>query len=179
MTSISAAHRSTSTSASHSHLLATPDLAKAFKGTMKGLTYMSESDYPFRFIAAKDNGKGINENNVMRTFYPGIKKDVFTDLQPGDHITIEKQSPKDLREMLKSMGEADPSDSKMVADAKKISQGMNLLVNNLKDVTMFKIGPKDDTTKKLGEDQGLYAYVFVGKSKDGKLAGTYFGSVET
>lgn len=179
MTSISAAHRSTSTSASHSHLLATPDLGKAFKGTMKGLTYTSESDYPFRFIAAKDNGKGITSNNVMHMFYPGIKKDVFSDPDESKNITIEKQSPKDMREMIKSMGEADPSDAQMTAAAKKIAQGMNLLVNNLHDVTMFKIGPKDETTKKLADDEGLYAYVFVGKTKDGKLAGTYFGSVET
>jgi hypothetical protein len=180
MTSVSAANRSSSTSApSLSHLLATPDMAKAFKAMTKGLAYESESEYPYAFTAAKDNGKGVNANNVMHLFYGELKRKVFTDPDSQKGVGITKYSAKDMKEMLKSISEPVDGDAQGTADAKKAGQAMNMLVNNMSEVSMFKVGPRDSGTHTVTDSEGLYAFLLMGKTKDGKIAGTYFGSVET
>jgi hypothetical protein len=53
-----------------------------------------------------------------------------------------------------------------------------LLKDNLTDVQVLKYGPAGSDGK-LSSDNGLSAYLVVGKSKDGKAAGVLIGSVET
>jgi Nuclease A inhibitor-like protein len=157
------------------------DVARSFKANVKSLTYTSDADYPFAFATLKDSGKGLDANSVMRQLYPVLKREIFTDSASSKNLTVAKYSPADAATFIKSIGDSQLNDASAasVAQGKKLKRAFTALRTGLDDVGVFKIGPRDAKTHKLADDQGLYAYVVAGRSKDGKIAAAYFGSVES
>src|SRR5205814_627417 len=137
-------------------------LARTFLAETKGLTYMSESDYPYQFAIAKSDGKPLTAQTAMRAFMPALKREIFKGLEPSElkKITLEVQTAKDTKEYFKGWDKpGDPNDPQQVKDAQHLGRAFTLLANNLQDVRVMKVGPRDDDTGKLGVDQGLYAYL--------------------
>jgi len=144
----------------------------------KDASYMSESDYNPEFFAQPfPAGHDLTGHNVMTALNAPLSK--FFEAQNGDlsAFTFEQYSAKDTKAFIKDLLVAQDSDPFSVKSAKAFGEITKLLGDNLTDVKVFKIGPKDGN--KLGQDMGLYAQVIVGRSADGKIAGVMIGNVQT
>jgi hypothetical protein len=143
--------------------------------------YMSESDYnPDPFALAFPAGHDLNGHNVMTVLKDKLSS--LFDQQDGDlsGFTFEAYSAKDAKAFLKGLSKPpEDGDALYTKSAKAFGEITRLVDANLTDVKVFKIGPKDDRTGKLGVDQGLYAKVVIGRTADGKVAGFMLGAVET
>lgn len=143
-------------------------------------SYMSESDYnPEFFAKAFPAGHDLTGPNVM-TALNGLLSSHF-DQQDGDlsSYTFEKSSARDTQAFMQRLAKPpEDGDAFYTKSAKAFGAINTLLKDNLKELTLFKIGPKDGRGA-LATDNGLYAYVLVGRSSDGKVAGVSIGSVET
>src|SRR5882724_445803 len=103
-------------SSAKSHTLGAAQLGAAFTHITKGLTYMSESDYPYEFATVKDGGKTLNAANVMKLLAPALKAKVFKDPEERKGLTIEMDKASDTKKSLKCMGDVgDPNDPAQVA----------------------------------------------------------------
>ena len=145
-------------------------------------SYMSESDYNPEFVsAAFPAGHDLNGHNVMTAFQPQLEKMFETPAgKLFDGATFEEDSPAEARAFIKGLSETSPGDdADTIANARAFGEIAALINANLTDVHHFKVGPKDDTTGKLGSDQGLYSEVIVGRTADGKVAGIMIGNVQT
>lgn len=169
---------------------AAADTGKALDSTKLGAevakyardaSYMSESDYnPEFFAKAFPAGHDLSGANVM-TALNGLLSSHF-DQQDGDlsSYTFEKSTARETQDFMKRIATPpEDGDAFYTKSAKAFGAINTLLKDNLKELTLFKIGPKDDRTGGLASDRGLYSYVLVGRSSDGKVAGVSIGSVET
>ena len=153
------------------------DLALALHTASKDANYMSESDYTPEAISGRPaTSAGVNEANLKAAFGSTLttffKDDGLTALQDmAFDIDTAAESKKWIAQL------AVPSEDDDVSAA-AFGNIKKLLDANLTDVRVVKVGPKDDAGK-LASDQGLYAYLLVGKDGDGQLSGVMFGSVET
>jgi hypothetical protein len=150
------------------------------------ILYMSESDYPYEFAAVKNPRKlPLTGENVMKLFQAKLVKDVFAeDVNERDFekdLTAEVYGAAESKRFLKDNEKVDPDlDEHYRVEAAAWKKVNALLDANLSDVRVVKIGPKDeDDPTKVAESQGLYAYMVVGKTKDGEAAAIYYGAVET
>lgn len=143
--------------------------------------YMSESDYnPDPFALPFPAGHDLNGHNVMTVLKDKLSS--LFDQQDGDlsSFTYEAYTAKDAKAFLKGLSTPpEDGDALYTKSAKAFGQITALVDANLTDVKVYKIGPKDDRTGKLGVDQGLYAQVVIGRTADGKVAGFLLGDVET
>ena len=159
--------------------LTSADLSKALKLAAKDANYMSESDYRPEPINGKPaTAAGATEANVKAAFGSTLTK--FFGDNNGSPVSLadlafDIDSPAASKEWIRELATSAPDADE---SAKAFGQIRNLLLANLSDVRVVKVGPKDSTGS-LGSDQGLYAYLLVGKAADGQLAGVMFGSVET
>jgi hypothetical protein len=146
----------------------------------KDASYMSESDYNPEFFARPfPAGHDLNGHNVM-TALNGLLSSHF-DQQDGDlsSFTFEKFSARETKDFMKRIATPPEDGDAFYTKSAKAFEGINgLLSKNLTDLTMFKIGPKDSRGG-LASDNGLYSYVIIGRTSDGKVAGVSIGSVET
>src|SRR6185295_9935945 len=97
--SVSAVRHAHPTSSAHK-AMGTAQLGAAFSHITKGLTYMSESDYPYEFTAVKDTGKPLSPQNVMKAFAPALKKLVFTSPEERQGLTIEMDKASETKKSL-------------------------------------------------------------------------------
>jgi hypothetical protein len=144
--------------------------------------YVSESDYSAQyFSAALPAGQDITGKNVMTALQPTLEK--FFETGAGklfDENTAEVWSAKDTKEWMKGLEEVAPDDDVTTKESAKAFGEINkLIIANLTDVRVVRVGPKEDNSDKLATDHGLYADMIVGRNSDGKLAGVIIGSVET
>ena len=107
------------------------------------------------------------------------------DEQDGDlsKYTFELQSPAESAEFLKGLAEEDPNspaDDYYNEMARGFGRIKKVFDDNLTDIRVVRVGPRDDDNpNEMGVDQGAYQYLVVGRTRDGKLAGVGFESVET
>ncbi|HEY4223027.1 MAG TPA: nuclease A inhibitor family protein, partial [Myxococcota bacterium] len=95
-------------------------------------------------------------------------------------VTFDAFSPTDSASFIDGLAtNFDPNDPDSIKNGANFGKLDDVLKQNLTDLQVFKVGPKDDSTGKLGEDQGAYQLFVVGKTSDGKLAGVTFEAVET
>ena len=139
--------------------------------------YMSESDYNPQYFAVPFAGPVTGDKaaaaleDTLKAFYE----------ETGDMsgYTFERYSAADAKEFLTGLSEHSPDDD---TDARKSSRAFkaitDLLGDQLTSIQVMKYGPKDDDGS-LATDQGLYAQVVYGKTRDGRLAGIILGDVET
>ncbi len=166
------------------HPIGASQVASAMAAALKGMTYTSESDYPFTALSASNPGKKpVSGPLVLDKFKPQLAKMFKDDLDASPfsvkNLATEVWSPKETQDWLKSNAEAsDPSDADGVKYAKAFGQVRKLIDANLTDVRMVKVGVKDEHGK-FADDQGLYALMLVGRTRDGQIAGIMTGTVET
>lgn len=174
------------------------DLAKALKGAVvdegggkltssklgteiakysKDASYMSEGDYNPEFFAQPfPAGHDLTGHNVMTALNGPLTK--LFEARDLSAFTFEQYSAKDAKAFIKDLSALpEDGDAFYTKSAKAFGEITKLLGDNLTDVKVFKIGPKDGN--KLGSDMGLYAQVVVGRTSDGKVAGIILGDVET
>ncbi|MDX2010312.1 MAG: nuclease A inhibitor family protein [Myxococcaceae bacterium] len=147
----------------------------------KDAIYMSEGDSNPEFFARPfPAGHDLTGHNVM-TALNGVLSSHF-DQQDGDlsSYTFEKFSAREAKAFIKDLATPPDDGDALATKSAKAFEGINaLLTKNLTDLQVFKVGPKDARTGSLSVDQGAYAYVIIGRTSDGKVAGVNIGSVET
>ena len=139
-----------------------------------GLTYISESDYPVRFDAVP--GDTVSVEATLQGFGPQLQAEIFTDGLEG--LVGELSSPEETNDYLVRLAYPVSEDPTDVANAERWAKVAEILESNLTDLRLVKIGPADDDGS-LAVDAGLYAYLVLGLTDDGHLAGIFFGAVET
>lgn len=154
-------------------------VASSMESAMKGITYMSESDYPFTAISAANPGKKPVSGELVFSQFKGPIEELFKDdvneVKYKDMAFEATDGKAFLAERTKA---DDPSDPDQVKQAKAYQNLLKFVDANLTDVRVVKVGPKDEDGS-LASDQGLYGLLLVGRTSDGKLAGLITGSVET
>ncbi|MCA2978101.1 MAG: hypothetical protein INH41_05235 [Myxococcaceae bacterium] len=147
----------------------------------KDASFMSESDYaPDFFAQPLPAGSALTGASLMTALNGPLA--AHFGQQNGDlsAFTAEQYSARETTAFIKRLT-TPPADGDAfyTKSAKAFEAITGLLSKNLTGLTLYKVGPKDDQTGRLASDRGLYAYVLVGRSADGKLAGVSIGSVET
>jgi hypothetical protein len=169
-----------STAADGAGKLSSTRLGQEVAKLAKDASYQSESDYSPEFFAkAFPAGHDLTGHNVM-TALNDVLSSHFGQ-QDGDlsSFTAEKFSARETKDFMKRIATPPEDGDAFYTKSAKAFEGINgLLTKNLTDLTMFKIGPKDDRGG-LATDRGLYSYVIIGRTSDGKVAGVSIGSVET
>lgn len=142
--------------------------------------YMSEGDYPVvPFTTDNPTGK-IDGATVLKRLEGDLNMDIF-DNAPNANVDLvtETYTKAQTERFFASLAEPwfgmDETARKTTEAFGKIG---DLINDNLDDVRIVKVG-EPDRNGDLAVDSGTYAYVAVGQSRDGKMAGVYFGSVET
>jgi hypothetical protein len=153
--------------------LSAKQLGAAIAPFAKDANYTSESDYAPKFVSANLTG-AFSAQSAVAALGPELKK--FFAGDDGGPKAFETFSATAAKSFLSGLAESSGPDD---AKSAKAFAGINaLLKENLTDLQVLKYGPAGSNGK-LASDNGLYAYVVVGKSKDGKAAGVLIGSVET
>ena len=152
-------------------------LAQAFATAAKDTYYVSESDSQPTFITTKLPTGALNAASVYGSFKDVLAKSFDEPTGDLSAYTFEAADKRFLGEVAKDY--ADPTlDSSYHAYGKGFERLQKVVDDNLKDVVAIRVGPKD-TDGSLATDRGAYQYLVVGKTKDNKLAGVIFESVET
>jgi Nuclease A inhibitor-like protein len=128
----------------------------------KGLTYISETDAPFTFVAAKLNaGETVNEAAVRRAFARVVNADPQAD-KPMSKLKGEVRTFESFRASYRNC------DASEAASCAKIEAMNAILQKNLTDVKVFSFGKNGAP----GAVDGVGVSIFVvGKTKSGQLAG--------
>lgn len=162
--------------------LSVAELSKAVTVAAKDADYMSETDSTPAPISGKPaTNAGVTADNLKAAFGSQLTK-LFSD--GGDtyalnDLAFRVDSAAVSKSFMTGLATPRPGDE----DAQKLSAKAfgvlnKLLGDNLTDVRVVKVGPKDGTGT-LATDHGLYQYLLVGKASDGQLAGVQFAAVET
>ncbi len=142
--------------------------------------YMSEGDYNPRFVSVPFATTPTLKNLVsaLQTHLSAFYKQEGQPIDPAQY-TGESYSPNEAKAFIDGLSAVGPDDDTLMRNsAQAFGKITDLMKANLKDLKVFKYGPKDEDGG-LATDQGLYVQVVVGKAKDGKLAGILLGDVET
>ncbi len=153
-------------------------LAQAVAAAARNTYFVSEGDSQPTFVEGKLPAQ-IDGASVYATFKDALAASF--DVHDGNlsAFTFEVESKTFIADTAKEY--SDPTlDSYYHKNAKGFARLQKVIDENLTDVTVIRVGPRDDKKpNELATDQGAYQYLVVGKSKDGKLAGIMFESVET
>ena len=138
--------------------------------------YVSESDsQPEPLSGTPANANGVTPENVKAAFGKLLEKALDA---KWNNLAMEIDSAADSKSFLKGLTEAAPDDEQYVRDnAAGFARIKPILEQNLTDLRVVKVGPKEDGG--LASDSGAYQYLLVGKTHDGSLAGVHFEAVET
>jgi hypothetical protein len=150
-------------------------------GNGQGLVFQSEGDYPVLFVAAPNPGnKPLSGALIKELFRDSLEDGMFEDEDDvRKALAHEVSSAAETKAFLEEPQVSDlPNDPEMVEEAAVWGRVHKLLLENLTDTRLVILGPKDEDGS-LAVDQGLYAKFIVGKTRDGQVAGVYYGSVET
>jgi len=158
--------------------MSSSEVSKALTAALKGQTCMSESDYPYTGVTAAGPGKkGMSAEAVYKNFKPQIEKFLKDEGNEPAPLAYEAYTPAEVRDFFKDA--LAPGEEKEPAELKAWQKATVLFNEQLKDVQIIKVGPKDPETGKLATDQGLYGFLVVGKATDGRMVGVMTGKVET
>jgi hypothetical protein len=159
---------SAATTASDQHArLNAEQLGRRLAPLLTKADYLSESNYAPQYISTNLLGTGGFTG-------PAAVRSLKADLREffgSDATTSRTMSSKERAVFLKDLN---PS-----SGHRGFKPVLRLLDANLTDLTVIKTGPIDPNTGKLARDNGLYGYLVVGKTCDGKVAGILIGAVET
>ena len=164
--------------------LTAAQLAEAVKADSAIADYMSESDYHPAFISAPWPTGGLDETNLKTVFNAELMTLFKDDLQyttpPSTDLSqylVKQWSPTDAKGFMARLSNTQVDDDQKPS-AEAFGRILNQFKANLTDLQVYTVGPKGDDGK-LGDSDGLYGYLVVGKSADGKAAGFVVGSVQT
>jgi hypothetical protein len=137
--------------------------------------YMSESDYAAQYVSGRLPAGGVTGANAMTALSAPLKK-LFagSGAFPADYAA-QAYKPADAKAFIDGLAKDNAEGPEASAAFGTIN---GLLKNNLTDVQVFNVGPRD-VDGRVASDQGLYGRLVVGKTSDGKLAGVLIGAVET
>ncbi len=165
------------------HTLTGAELGKAITAAAKDSNYMSETDSTPAFTTGKPtDASGVTVANVKAAFGAQLtkilKEGTGGEIKSLNDMGFEVRSAADTAAFIKgeidTVEDSDPGHKSGAAWTKLAA----VLKDNLTDVRLVKVGPKD-ANGKLASDQGLYNYMLVGKAADGALSGVQFAGVET
>lgn len=145
------------------------------------IDYISEGDYPvLASNAANPENLPVNGASVMALFEDTLTDGIFEDVDDySAELTSETWTKAESKQWLKDLGTVDPDDDSYYTEMREgFGRIKGVVDDNLSDVRVVKIGPKDDDGS-LAVDSGTYAYFIVGKTDNGEIAGVHFGSAET
>ena len=144
------------------------------------VNFMSESDYPVVPFAIENPTGQVDATTVMRRLAPALTADIFQRVTNfRTEVVAEAWTKAESHRWLSELSEPYIGmDDEQRPTMRAFANIATVLEDNLKDVRIVKLG-EPDRNGNLSHDSGLYAYAAVGQTADGKLAGVYFGSVET
>jgi hypothetical protein len=158
-------------------------LGRTMTDAARDANWMSESDSTPAYVEASlAAGETVDGALVMKKFKSVLEKAFDYDNSGVDlsKYTVEQWPANEAATFLADQTVVDdPSDSYSVKNAAAWGKIKKVFDDNITDVKVFKVGPKDEQTGNLATDQGAYELFVVGKTADGKLAGITFESVET
>jgi hypothetical protein len=154
-------------------LSSTGNLEQEIAPAVDGLYYISESDYLVRFGAAP--GEEVSGPAVLQGFGPQLAAEVFTDNGVDGLVTEVTDDAAELLAAMATPASNDPADVEYAARWAQVDQ---ILGRHLTGIRVVKVGPADENGE-LAIDAGLYAYLVVGLTDEGEIAGILFGAVET
>jgi hypothetical protein len=146
------------------------------------LDYLSESDFPVLGAVLGAAPSAVSGENTFAAFETVLLDGVFEDVQSyEDELTFDAVMGAEGRAQIEAFSDPnrfDPIDPRSAKEQEAWDKLVTIVTTRLQSVHFIKIGPKDSAGD-LKDDSGLYAYGFVGVTKDDKLVAVYFGSVET
>jgi len=130
----------------------------------EGLSYMSESDFPFTFVSAPLTGE-INEQAVRAAFGSLVDADDAADKPMADLVSM-SESWADWKTAEHSCQDKEDADSMVICT--KMRNLEAVLEANLNDIQIFYFGGHGEP----GNVEGIGVSLFiVGRSPDGSLVG--------
>ena len=158
-------------------------LNAAITTAAKDADYMSETDSTPAFITGKPaTAAGVTVDNVKAAFGAQVteilKDGTGGELSSLSQLGFEVSSAADTAAFIKDELSKDEDSDPGHKSGDAWGKLSTVLKDNLSDVRLVKVGPKD-ASGKLETDHGLYSYLLVGKAADGRLSGVQFASVET
>lgn len=156
------------------------DFETAFDAVAASANYMSESDYSPEFISGEPERDGsVSISLVKETLGDSISFFFTGESEEAvelDDLAFSIHSRADAFEFLDDQCAMNENNDE--ANIAAWSTIRSLVTENLTDVRMLRAGYPDESGN-LSADRGLYAFIIVGKSADGRLMGFLVGSVET
>lgn len=143
------------------------ELQAEIERAVEGLTYMSESDYPYAFVEAQlgDPEAPIDEATVRELFASVVEADPDAD-KPMAELVGEVRTWQDWKDA--EHGCSDPEDPVMQELCVKTRGLESVLESNLSDVQVFYFGARGEP----GSVDGVGVSIFiVGRTPAGTLAG--------
>ena len=162
--------------------LSVVELGRQATTVAKDASWMSESDSTPAFATGKPaNASGVTVDNLKAAFGPLLSQ-VFAsgsddEVKTTADMAFEIKNAADSKSFLTDLG-VPREDGEDAPSAKAFANLTQLLGDNLTDLRVVKVGPKD-AAGSLAKDHGMYEYLLVGKAADGQLAGVHFTSIET
>lgn len=141
------------------------DIQSEIEKAADGLTYMSESDYPFTFVRAVGAPATITEAAVRNAFAKDVDGDEDADKPLAALFAMEEtwQEWKDS-----AVNCSDPSDPEQLPACNQTRLLEQVLENNLEDVHVYYFG-RDGAPGRV--DGVGVSILIVGRSPDGNLVG--------
>lgn len=131
----------------------------------EGLTYTSESDFPFSFVSAPLSSATITDQVVRDAFEAAVDADPAADKPMQDLVWMER-SWQDWKDAGHNC--SDPEDPVMMELCSKMRNLEQVLESNLEDIHVCYFGGKGQ----VGDVEGIGVSIFiVGRSPEGSLVG--------
>lgn len=160
----------------------TSALGDKFTVAAKDTYFLSESDSQPAFIQhSYAKTKAITGDDVMTAFSSELKKAFDENDRDLSKYIATVKSGTEAQAFLTDLATWDPATDDGYKDmAAGFARIKGVFDQNLTDVSVVRVGPRDDSDPtKMGEDDGAYQYLVLGRTADNKLAGVIFESVET
>lgn len=154
------------------------ELEAAYDAAAEGAVYISESDSEPELVVGDAERGAIDEARIRAAF--GAVLSGTHDVASLDELAFEFETARESLVSLTSLAEldADETDESTIESARAFGRIEQLLVGGLTGIRAVKVGPADEDGS-LATDQGLYTWLIVGWTREGRLAGIMYTSVET
>jgi hypothetical protein len=133
-----------------------------------GLSYMSESDYPYKFFSLPSEGEDdLTPEGFLKSF--GLSRQLLDELGAQTERLVEQRSLEDFFPGEDDIAErrgADTSDPEVVAEWEKL-RGLLAALKRLRNVTVFRVGQVE-----------IRCYI-AGLDEQGNIAGLVTTAIET
>ncbi|MBK8171185.1 MAG: hypothetical protein IPK60_12685 [Sandaracinaceae bacterium] len=156
------------------------DFETGFNEVAASANYMSESDYVPEYLQGEPDRDGSVSISLVRETLGDDIAFFFSnegeEAVEADALAYTIHSRADAVEFLDD--QCVPNENNDAATVAAWSTIRALVAEHLTDVRMLRAGFPDESGD-LSSDRGLYVFIIVGKSADGRLMGFLVGSVET